>query len=130
MALIPRAGSSGSFRRRVSWRRPTRDLAMHLATIAAGLMIAAAAHPAAARWEYPQWRQAAEQVIAASGGKARALPPARRYRDDAGGSAITVEGTAQGPPRLSIGFQFDLVNGGLRCVISNAAGDDTEALRS
>ena len=36
----------------------------------------------------------------------------------------------QGPPRLSIGFQFYLRGRGLQCVISNAVGEDVEALQA
>src|SRR5438128_1545179 len=97
-------------------------------SIASALIILAAVHPAAAHWEYTQWGMTADQVIVASGGKARAMPSARHYRNDTGGYEISVEGRTQGPPRLSIGFQFDLRGGGLQCVISNAAGDDVEAL--
>ena len=99
-------------------------------SVVSALIILAAVHPAAAHWEYTRWGMTADQVIAASGGKARAMPPARHYRNDAGGYEISVEGRTQGPPRLSIGFQFDLRSGGLQCVISNAVGDDAEALRA
>ncbi|MDO9714209.1 hypothetical protein [Paracraurococcus lichenis] len=44
---------------------------MKLFTITAALMVAAAASPVLAHWEYTQWGMTAEQVIAASGSKAR-----------------------------------------------------------
>ena len=97
-------------------------------SVVSALMVLAAASPAAADWEYTRWGMTADQVIAASGGKAKAMPPGRYYRNDAGGYEISVEGRTRGPPRLSIGFQFDLRSGGLQCVISNAVGDDAETL--
>ena len=108
----------------------TGDPAMKPSTIAAGLVVAALATPASAHWEYTRWGMTAEQVVAASGGKARPVPAARRHRDEAGGYEITVEGTEPGSPRLAFGFQFDLPGGGLRCVIANATGGDADRLRS
>ena len=96
----------------------------------AAALMAAATGRASADWEYARWGMTAEQVVAASGGKARPMPPARRYRSDEDRYEITVESSVAGPPRLSVGFQFDLPGGGLRCVLINATGDDADALRS
>ena len=79
-----------------------------------GLLLA---QPAAAHWEYSFWGMTPAEVIAASGGAARALPAARQRA--AAEARMTYRAEAQfeeGDLALEVAFAFDDVTNGLVCV--------------
>jgi hypothetical protein len=83
-----------------------------------------------ADWAYTHWGMSPEQVVAASGGTVRLLPPDQRSRDDADHWELSVDGTfIDEAMRLPVGFAFDLQTHGLRCVMINAFGSDVAKLR-
>jgi hypothetical protein len=86
------------------------------------LGLALGATPAAAHWEYARWGMTAAQVIAASRGGVRALPPAERRAVPSARMEYRAAGEFRsGSLRLSVAFAFDARNGGLVCV--SARGD-------
>ncbi len=89
----------------------------------------AAAPPARADWAFTRWGMTPEQVVAASGGAARLIPPGRRERFDAQNWELAAEGSSDdGGVATTVGFMFDTQGGGLTCVLYNAAGDDAAKL--
>lgn len=85
---------------------------------------------ARADWAYTHWGMKLEQVVAASGGAVTALAPDKRTRDDADHWELAAEGTfTDGALKLPVGFTFDTVKGGLKCVMFNAFGDDVASLQ-
>jgi len=86
------------------------------------------AMPAAAHWEYTHWGMSEAQVIAASRGAVRALPPAERRAVPAARMEYRAAGEFRsGGLHLSVAFAFDSRNGGLVCV--SARGDSRQAER-
>jgi hypothetical protein len=77
-----------------------------------GLLIAPAVQ---ADWEYTRWGMTPEQVVAASGGKAKLLPEEKRPRVPALVTAATGEFN-DGAMQLRTVFSFNIERGGLACV--------------
>jgi hypothetical protein len=75
--------------------------------------------PANARadWEYTRWTMTPAEVVRASGGTARMVPPAERRRIEEAKLEYAAEGSlADGPLRLRVRFSFDTRSGKLACV--------------
>jgi hypothetical protein len=77
-----------------------------------GLLIAPAVY---ADWEYTRWGMTPEQVVAASGGKAKLLPEEKRPRVPPLVTAATGEFN-DGAMQLRSVFSFNIERGGLACV--------------
>jgi hypothetical protein len=85
---------------------------------------------AMADWAYTHWGMTAEQVVAASGGSVKLLPPGERTRNDPDQWELAAQGNfLDGALTLPVGFTFDTKTGGLQCVMYNASGSDVEVLR-
>jgi len=70
--------------------------------------ILACAGPARAHWEYAHWGMTPEQVVQASRGTVRLIPPAQRRPMPDGELLVAAEGSfAEGPLQLRVRFAFD-----------------------
>jgi hypothetical protein len=89
------------------------------------------ARPAEAHWEFTRWGMTVQQVVAASRGTVRALPPGERRPVPAARMEYRAAGEFRsGGLRLSVAFAFDGRNGGLVCVSARGEADQAEALRA
>lgn len=89
----------------------------------AALLIAPMAH---ADWQYTKWGMTPEQVVAASGGRAKLLPAKQRPRIPPLETAASGE-FQDGALELRTTFSFNIDGGGLACVFygltSEAGGE-------
>ena len=100
-----------------------------------GLVLAAAlicvAGPAAAHWEFTRWGMSLQQVVAASRGTVRELPPGERRAVPAARMEYRASGEFRsGTLRLTVAFAFDSRNGGLVCVSAQGEAAQSEAVRT
>ncbi len=102
---------------------------MRLGPLLAALL--ALAGPALAHWEYTRWGMTPEQVVQASRGAVRLIPPAERPRLPDADLLVAAEGSfAEGPLRLSVRFGFDAREGLALVVYGVAEPGQNAALRA
>jgi len=98
--------------------------------VPAGLL-ACLAGPAQAHWEFTRWGMTQQQVVAASRGTTRALPPAERRPVPNARMEYRAAGEFRaGTLRLTVAFAFDARNGGLVCVSARGEAAQADALRA
>jgi hypothetical protein len=112
---------------------PARKVAMprHSRLLPAILILAVCciATSARANWAFTRWGMTPEEVVAASGGAARLLPPNERTRYDDLHWELSVKGHYRdGPLTYLTGFMFGTTSHGLKCVLYNATGDNVRLL--
>jgi hypothetical protein len=93
------------------------------------MLLTLPAAPAFADWEYTHWGMTPEQVAAASSGNVKVVQEDDR---EPSGDRTEVAATGSFPVDgrfLSVGFMFDSVTGGLKCVAYNAVGDDVRMVK-
>lgn len=89
------------------------------------------AWPAEAHWEFTRWGMTEQQVIAASRGQLRLLPPQERRPVPSARMEYRVGGEFRsGALRLTVALAFDARNGGLVCVSARGDGAQAAALRA
>lgn len=102
--------------------KPVAGGRLALAAAALAAWLAVPAGPAEAHWEFTRWGMTQRQVIAASRGSLRALPPRERRLVTEARMEYRVGGEFRsGDLRLRVVLAFDQRNGGLVCV--SARGD-------
>lgn len=98
---------------------------------AAALLLAASAVPAAAHWESTRWGMTEQQVLRATRGQVRLLPPGDRRPVPAARMEYRLVGEFRsGSLRLNVAFAFDGRNGGLVCVSVQGEESQGPALRA
>ena len=94
-------------------------------------LLACLAGPAQAHWEFTRWGMTQQQVVAASRGTARGLPPAERRPVPNARMEYRAAGEFRaGTLRLTVAFAFDARNGGLVCVSARGEAAQADALRA
>ncbi len=103
---------------------------MRRSLVAAGLL-ACLAWPAEAHWEFTRWGMTQQQVITASRGTARELPPTERRPVPNARMEYRAAGEFRaGSMLLTVAFAFDARNGGLVCVSARGDATHADALRA
>jgi hypothetical protein len=99
--------------------------------LALAVALACLSDPARAHWEYSRWGMTQQQVVSASRGAVRILPPAERRPVPNARMEYRAAGTFRsGTLRLTVAFAFDARNGGLVCVSAQAEAAQADALRA